>query len=64
MLVVIVCVVVCVVAVGEGSYVMFVSGLHFGSPNTPTMSMDMLVDFIAGRLGDETDQHLAQKIVR
>lgn len=45
----------------KGPYVVFVSGLHFGSPNAPMLSMDLLVDFIAGRLGDIEDTEIAQK---
>jgi uncharacterized RDD family membrane protein YckC len=51
------------------SYVMLVSGLLVGPTgpgSTPQalLGMQMLMDFVAGRLGGDADVQLASKIVR
>ncbi|OMO62998.1 DNA polymerase alpha/epsilon, subunit B [Corchorus capsularis] len=47
----------------EDKYVVFVSGLGFGSSSANPLQFQLLVDHITGHLGDEEEQGLAAEIV-
>ncbi|XP_028787740.1 DNA polymerase delta small subunit-like isoform X2 [Neltuma alba] len=47
----------------EDKYVVFVSGLSFGSSNSNPLQFQLFIDHITGHLGDEKEQILASQIV-
>jgi len=51
---------------GEASnkYIALVSGIQFGNPNYDMVSLQVLIDWIEGYLGGDTDVEQASKIVR
>jgi hypothetical protein len=48
----------------SGPYVMLVSGIRLGSPNAASLSAQLLVDFLGGRIGDDDDIELSRNVCR
>ena len=45
-------------------YVALVSGLELGGPNDDLMAMQLLIDLLAGQLGDEDQQRSTANVVK
>ena len=53
-----------ITAGAEKQYVMMLCGLEVGAPDANLCTMQLLVDFVAGRLGGPAEQNLSKSIVR